>query len=302
MTHPPVLVEYFTDPLCSWSWALEAGWRRVLGEHDGCVGYRYRMGGLLQDWSVYRDPINVVSGPAQMAPAWYLVRKTTGVALDEALWKRDPPESSFPPCIAVKAAEMQGAAAGERYLRRLREAAALAGRNIARPEVLVEVAVEMADEDGLAFDAARFASDLTGEAAHDRFADDLRETRRAGISRFPSLIFRGPQGSRLVVGFRPHAMLEEVLAAVGAAPPPRPALLPGDYMARWHSATAAELALATGGTEGEAARWLEEEARGGRLAAAGDGPFRIYRVRRPQESSDQGHGARGDDQIGAYRP
>jgi hypothetical protein len=36
-------IEYFTDPLCSWSWAFEAQWRRLRYE---CAGLALSYGGV----------------------------------------------------------------------------------------------------------------------------------------------------------------------------------------------------------------------------------------------------------------
>src|SRR5436309_3295910 len=72
-----------------------------------------------------------------MAPAWREVHHLSGMPLDELVWLVDPPASSYPASVADKAAELQGAAAGEAYLRRAREAVMLERRNIARPAALL---------------------------------------------------------------------------------------------------------------------------------------------------------------------
>src|SRR5947209_18180460 len=71
-----VFVEYYTDPLCSWSWAFEAQWRRLRYECAGRLSWCYRMGGLIADWQSYEDPLNDISSPAQMGPQWFQDRKS----------------------------------------------------------------------------------------------------------------------------------------------------------------------------------------------------------------------------------
>jgi len=115
-------IEYFTDPLCCWSWAFEQPWRSlraVLGDH---LTWHYRLGGLIPSWDRYEDPLHNVHRPAQMAPLWFEVRQLTGVSLDERIWQEDPPSSSYPACLAVKAAELQSPQAADLLLGRLREA------------------------------------------------------------------------------------------------------------------------------------------------------------------------------------
>ncbi|HEU4753359.1 MAG TPA: DsbA family protein [Armatimonadota bacterium] len=201
-------IAYFTDPLCSWSWALEPHWHRLREEWGERLAWRYHMGGMLPDWFSYRDPLNSVGQPAHMGPQWFYVRSVTGVPLDERIWLEDPPTSSYPACIAVKAAERQGQLAGDACLRRLREAVMLERRNIARREVLLELAEELRG----ALDPERFLLDLDAEETLEAFRSDLRETRYREIGRFPTLIVRRPGGrAALLVGYRPYEALAEAL-------------------------------------------------------------------------------------------
>src|SRR3546814_17149873 len=48
---PGAEIVYFTDPLCSWSWALEPQWRRLLFTFGDRLYWRYRMGGMIPDWT-----------------------------------------------------------------------------------------------------------------------------------------------------------------------------------------------------------------------------------------------------------
>src|SRR5579885_885506 len=123
-----VAITYFTDPLCCWSWAMEPQWRRLRYEFGDRVRCRVRMGGLLADWQSFHDPITAVSRPGQMGPHWFAAARASGMPIDERVWMEDPPASSYPACLAVKAAELQGGTAGARYLRRLREAVMLERR------------------------------------------------------------------------------------------------------------------------------------------------------------------------------
>ena len=61
---PAVDVIYYTDPLCSWSWAFEPVWRRLRYELGDQLAWRYRMGGMIPDWRHYADPLNDVASPA----------------------------------------------------------------------------------------------------------------------------------------------------------------------------------------------------------------------------------------------
>jgi len=212
---PQATITYFTDPLCSWSWAFESVRRQLVAEYGARVNWSYRMGGLLPHWDSFRDPINAVHTPAQLAPAWYAVARTTGATLDESIWREDPPLSSFPACIAVKAAAAQGAPAEEAYLVTVRAAVMTRRLNVARRAVLIQLARELAEQ--ARFDAEQFARDLTGAGARERFASDLRDCRVHDIGRFPTFVVRGAHASRIVVGYRPLDVFKQVLAATGCS-------------------------------------------------------------------------------------
>lgn len=239
-----VQVEYFTDPLCSWSWAFEVQWRRLRYECAGRLNWRYRMGGLIADWRSYDDPLNDIRSPSQMGPQWFQVHEMSGMPLDDLLWQIDPPASSYPACIAVKAAERQGPTAIEAYLRRLREAAMMERRNIARRDILLAVGQETATN-GL-LDFSRFCADLDAAEPMDSFRQDLRDAAYYGIGRFPTLILHRYDGRGIVlIGYRPYDALRAAIehlvpdiTQISAIPPEELAVA---YVTRWRRVVAREL-------------------------------------------------------------
>jgi predicted DsbA family dithiol-disulfide isomerase len=258
-------ITYYTDPICSWSWAFEPQWRRLRYELGEQISWRYRMGGMISDWSTFDDPFNSVSRPAQMGPHWLQVRHLSGAPLDETIWIEDPPGSSYPAGIAFKVAEQQGVNIAEAYLRRLREAVMLERRNIARREVLVSLAEEVGQRCTL--DAARFAADLQNPTVVDAFREDLRDVSYRQIGRFPTLILRVPDGrASIIVGHRPyHALCEAIAYLAPDVQPLRAADDPLIYAQTWPSITAAEVAEATGMDVKLVERGLDEAAAEGVL-------------------------------------
>ncbi|MEA2604884.1 MAG: putative protein-disulfide isomerase [Acidobacteriota bacterium] len=276
---PHVEVTYYTDPLCSWSWGFEAVWRRLRYEMADRISWRYVLGGLLPDWESFNDPLHSVHRPAQMGPLWYEVRHLSGMPIDERIWMVDPPTSSYPACVSVKAAERQGKAAGEAWLRRLREAAMLERRNVARREVLMELFEELAADPRRGLDPARFRRELQSEAALADFREDLKDAGYRGIGRFPAFVLRGADDAAVVlVGYRPYSIFREALAAVAPdLEPVRVATDPVAYALYWESITGAEVAEALGRPAAEIARELDAATAAGDLVREG----LIYR--RPAE-------------------
>ncbi len=258
---PTVEAVYFTDPLCSWSWGYEPQLRRLRYAYGEALGWQTRMTGLVPSWDTFSDPVNAVSRPLQMGPVCVEVRERTGQPLDDRLWVEAPPASSYPACLAVAAAGLQSAEAGEAMLRRLREAAFLERRDVSDLTVLRALAREAAGGAPALFDPDRFVADLDGPGAEAAFRDDLREARYLGLGRTPALTLRRADGegrTLLLVGHRPYAVLRRALEhLVPGLEPERRAPCPGAYAAFWGGVTGREVAealdragLPHGGPEG----------------------------------------------------
>ncbi len=90
-------LEYYTDPLCAWSWGFEPQWRRLRYEFAAQLRWRYRMGGMLSDWQRYNDPLNDISRPVQMGPLWHQIAEVSGMPLDDRCGSRTRQPRPTPP-------------------------------------------------------------------------------------------------------------------------------------------------------------------------------------------------------------
>lgn len=227
-----VEITYFTDPYCSWCWATEPMLYRIRETYRDQVRIRYVMGGLVRDMAEFYDSLNNIRTTAEVAPHWRMVSERSGQPIDERLMEEitDPHFSTWPACIAVKAAQLQGEEVGEAYLRRMRRAALTERKIISMPEVYLALAREVP---GLEY--ARFQADLHNGAAEEAFQADLAECRRYGVSGFPTLLFAaagpvvvpGAERPYLVVGHRSFSTYREVLHMLAPGLeeyPPRDAL------------------------------------------------------------------------------
>jgi putative protein-disulfide isomerase len=208
-------ITVLTDPLCCWSWAFDAQLRQLKEKLAGRASWRYRMAGLIPSWDNFNDQINAVTRPAQMGPVWMHAGQVAGKPICHQLWITDPPSSSYPACIAVKCAQLQSADAGESMLYLLRKACMTEGKNIARQQVLFEVADELAAADPN-FDTRRFRTDFTNDTGLEAFRSDLEWASRYRITRLPALIIKPTDAEALIFsGYRPY---EEILQALNPAP------------------------------------------------------------------------------------
>lgn len=199
-------ITYFTDPLCCWSWVFEPVWQQLKNDLAPILNYRYCMGGMIPSWSNYNDDLNSISKPIQMGPIWLQAKHMSGTFINDRLWFSDPPASSYPACAAVKCAALQGRGAAEAYLYMLREAALVAGKNIAKKEVLLDLARKLSTAQPAMFDAMLFEQQITSDQVVENFRKDLNEVAARGITRFPSLhiSLEGRKKSVMLTGNRPY--------------------------------------------------------------------------------------------------
>lgn len=206
------MVTYYTDPLCCWSWALEPHWNRLKSDYQQLIKWRYVMGGMIQDWTTYNDPMNAISRPIQFGPIWMHASQVSGTPIDYSIWHKDPPASSFPSCIAVKCASLQSPRAAELLLHDLRKAVMVEGRNISREPVIMEAAEALNKRSPNIFDYDKFICSWKDGSGIEAFSGDLRQTRFLKIGRYPTITFTagGPTGV-MITGYRPYLILEESL-------------------------------------------------------------------------------------------
>jgi hypothetical protein len=113
--------------------------------------------------------IREVRGPLAAVSEWLDIADRSGMPADPRLWL-DGPSTSYPACMAVKAAEEQGDPAA--YLRRLREGFAVRRRRLDHLDAFVE---ESRAVDGL--DVERFRIDAGSHAIVEKFGEDLERAR-----------------------------------------------------------------------------------------------------------------------------
>jgi predicted DsbA family dithiol-disulfide isomerase len=158
----PAHLRYHTDPACPASWAAEPALRRLLVEFGAEVSITYVMGGLAREYAEPHEPRLL---------EWLDHADRSGMPVDPRLWSEGPIRSTYPACMAVKAAAEQGPDAAARYLRALREGLMCFRRKLDGREALVEEAR------GAGLDVARFRNDLDSHAIVEAFGADLEATR-----------------------------------------------------------------------------------------------------------------------------
>lgn len=234
-------IEYFTDPLCSWSWGLEPALRKLRYLLHDRIEMNYIMGGLLRDWDSFSDEMNNVSRPSHFGPLWMETKHISGQPIDDSIWMNDPVDSSYPACLAVKAAGMQSRVAEEAMLRHLREAVMINRRNIGETEVLFEIA-ETLEAKGI-LDLKDFRKKLLSDKVSDLLREDLNLVKIKGISRFPSMLITYEGRTVQITGYRPFQVLLDTFRLLEPGLEIDQRIDKSDYISSWASLTEQELKI-----------------------------------------------------------
>lgn len=197
-TEKPVKVIYFTDPICSSCWGIEPQLRKLKLEYGNNIEIDYHMGGLLKDWSYNSGGI---SKPSDVAHHWDEVSVYYDMPIDGDLWLEDPLDSSYPPSIAFKAAQLQDKDKAIIFLREMREMVFLKKKNIAKWEHIATAAKKA----GL--DVNQLKTDASGKAK-TLFEEDLQFARQYGVRGFPTIFFANENGKETVYGSKPYPFYE----------------------------------------------------------------------------------------------
>lgn len=216
----PVKLIYFTDPICSSCWGIEPQLRKLKLEYGSNIEIEYRMGGLLPDWSYNSGGI---SKPSDVAHHWDEVSVYYDMPIDGDVWLENPLNSSYPPSIAFKAAQMQDNDKALLFLRELREMVFLRKKNITEWENMAAAAQKA----GL--NVEQLKSDYENKAKA-LFEEDLKIAKEYGVRGFPTMFFTDNSGNKEVVyGSKPYATYESAILKIF------PAAAKTDYVKTWET-------------------------------------------------------------------
>lgn len=246
----PLKLIYFTDPICSSCWGIEPQLRKLKLEYGNILDIEYHMGGLLPDWSYNSGGI---SKPSDVAHHWDEVSVYYDMPIDGDVWLEDPLNSSYPPSIAFKAAEMQDKDKAIDFLRILREMVFLKKKNIAKWEHITMAA----EETGL--DVIKLKTDFEGDAKKF-FEDDLKLARDYGVRGFPTIFIHNKSGERdTIYGTKPYSLFEAAILMLD------PSAIKKEYsksqealFSKYNSLTAREFSELSGISRNESEKYLDE--------------------------------------------
>ncbi len=178
-TEKTIQLIYYTDPICSSCWGIEPQLRKLKLEYGNGIEIDYKMGGLLPDWSYNSGGIGK---PSDVATHWDEVSVHYDMPIDGDVWLEDPLDSSYPPSIAFKAAQMQDKDKAILFLREIREMVFLQKKNITKWEN-IELAAKKV---GLNVEQLKTDFENNAKALLD---EDLMLAKELGVRGFPTIFF-----------------------------------------------------------------------------------------------------------------
>jgi len=252
---------WYTDPHNIWCWGYEPTIRRLEVLYPDTVEIEVRQGGLFEDFGPVREQWARMSGGRwkdsvgaffEAVAAQHRMPMNTEAMLASV----DDFNSTWPACIAAKAADLQGRDVGRAYLRRLREAWTLDGRGIHSRSVQEAIA----NESGLNLDS--FRSALDDGSAEGAFQADRAESQELGVTGFPTFVLhQGPESVR-IDGWRPWDAIDDFLRELDPHVEPRPLATSEkavrELLGRYERLATREVAAVLGSTDDDAEILLEE--------------------------------------------
>ena len=210
-----VIITNVTDPVCPWCWGEEPFFRKLETHFPGLIAWHNVMGGLVEDMNknkpadidtdTYYNKENkdFITHCLETAEKHGMPIRTEGFNLFS-----ETENSSFPLCIAFKAAQIANAEKADLFLYNLRAAAMAEARQaIAEAELIA-----IADESGI--DIAAFLDPLSDGSAEKAFWQDVEEAKSLKVEVFPTFVFEY-EGKRMPLkNFRDYNTMAAMIKAI----------------------------------------------------------------------------------------
>eukprot|EP00993_Chasmostoma_nieuportense_P002250 NODE_3063_length_1038_cov_26.450055_g2920_i0.p1 GENE.NODE_3063_length_1038_cov_26.450055_g2920_i0~~NODE_3063_length_1038_cov_26.450055_g2920_i0.p1 ORF type:complete len:319 (+),score=62.52 NODE_3063_length_1038_cov_26.450055_g2920_i0:60-959(+) len=208
-----VILLAFTDPYCTWCWGAEPVLRRLKEQYGTQVQIVPVMGGLMPSLERF--------GGAEFFP-WVQkhhreASERHGMPHDVRVWQDVASEftGTWPANLACKAAQLANPEMYEKYVRRLRQAAACERQAIHR----VDVQTRIAEEVGV--NVAAFTNALADGTAQQAFDADRALCAQESVSGFPTFIVKhAASAKRHRLSYAPFEAFEAAIQKVLVDGPP----------------------------------------------------------------------------------
>jgi len=187
-------VQWYTDPLCSWSFAAE----KAIGDFRSKMGNRiifhHRMLPLYQLLDTFLAA-HEMKAPADFASKIRKASKATGVEMTTTPWEKGivPKDGSILSKWALAALSIDPVK-GDQYLHHLRRAFFVEGRDLTKTGSLRDLGEKV----GL--DPEMLEKLSSGEMIRQQLEADIKKGAEEGVSVRPTLVMVNSGGDRIFIG------------------------------------------------------------------------------------------------------
>lgn len=203
---------YIADPMCSWCYGFGAELTALLDGLPGLLPLEIVVGGLRAYHTAPMDD----ALKAKLQTHWKHIGERTGLTLlPTALDRKDFVYNTEPACRAVVATRMLAPAAGLAVFGAIQKAFYTEGKDVTQTEILCGIAAGTITAAGTPMDEKTFLETFKSEAAVMATYQDFEQTKRWGITGFPTLVLERDGALDLVAsGYLTMAELVERLQAL----------------------------------------------------------------------------------------
>lgn len=243
----PIEVYSFLDPVCPDCWGLEPITKKLAIEYGDYLTFRPLIGVNIGDVGLLDKKLTAIK--------WGKIASLTGMSCDDKVLQESPP-SPLRAALAVKAAELQGRHAGQRFLRILQERLFLARQDINEEGTLLDCAL------AAKLDLEEFKRDFASKGPIKAFQCDRKMTAEMEVKEIPTLVFfnieNDDEGIKMA-GLYPYGVYVQVLTEMlGSVPTPKKPPEITDFLRDYHFIATKELAVVYDMEEQEAERELKK--------------------------------------------
>ncbi|MHB8421835.1 MAG: DsbA family protein [Leptospirales bacterium] len=186
--------QWFTDPMCSWSFAAEDAIGEFRRHFSGQLIFQNRMFVLYKDLSRFLGA-HGMEKPNEFASKIESVARSTGKRIETAAWINNTvPASSEQCCLWVKSAQLLDEEKGDLFLSEMRKAFFQDGKDISSESVVED----LARISGMEIQPLRLG--LFSQKVQTMLEEDQKAAEDERVTSRPTLVLRNSGGDRIFIG------------------------------------------------------------------------------------------------------
>ncbi|PPA72323.1 ClpXP adapter SpxH family protein [Jeotgalibacillus proteolyticus] len=223
----PLEIYLFIDPVCPDCWTIEPIIKKLIMEYGDYIKVKHVLKGSLASLNKKTKKTSSIDQNGNIACSSYFLME-------------NPIDTPFLASVAIKAAELQGKRAGNRFLRSIQERLFINEQDVSELDILQKCA----DEAGL--DLTEFFHDIHSVSASKAFQCDMKIATEMEVDSTPTLVFFNEniedEGIK-IEGVYPYEVYVQILEEMVANPEKHQLPTIDEFIEHYKIVAAQELAI-----------------------------------------------------------